>query len=65
MAERVELYRDREGGWRWRRVAVNEEVIAESGEGYVNKLHAVRMAAQLNPDTVIVEVAESAEPAAE
>lgn len=31
------IYRDRLSQWRWRLVAANSRVIADSGEGYYNK----------------------------
>lgn len=37
------IYRDRQGGWRWRLYAANERKIATSGEGYVSKAHCLRM----------------------
>lgn len=47
MARRVELYRDAAGGYRWRVVAGNGNVLATSGEGYVNRDHAEEMASTL------------------
>lgn len=37
-----ELYRDRAGEWRWRLVAANGNIIADSGEGYRSKQGAKR-----------------------
>ncbi len=34
---RMEKYRDRQGLWRWRLVASNGRIIADSGEGYNNE----------------------------
>lgn len=34
---RFELYRDAAGEWRWRLRVQNGNIIAESGEGYVNR----------------------------
>lgn len=31
------LYKDTVGQWRWRLVAANNKIIANSGEGYYNK----------------------------
>ena len=31
------VYRDAAGFWRWRLVAANNRIIADSGEGYHNK----------------------------
>ena len=38
------VYRDANNQWRWRLVAANNRIIANSGEGYFNKadcLHAI------------------------
>ncbi|MEW6256837.1 MAG: DUF1508 domain-containing protein [Pseudomonadota bacterium] len=32
-----QLYRDAAGMWRWRLLAANYKIIANSGEGYFNK----------------------------
>lgn len=37
---KYELYSDRAGEYRWRLKADNGQVIADSGEGYVNKSDA-------------------------
>lgn len=37
-----ELYQDRADEWRWRLVAENGNVIADSGEGYASKQGAER-----------------------
>ncbi|GAB2677580.1 YegP family protein [Thalassiella azotivora] len=37
----VELYRDSTGRWRWRFVAVNGRVLADSGEGYWRRRDAI------------------------
>lgn len=39
---RFELYVDTAGEWRWRLVASNDEIIADSGEGYRSKQGAKR-----------------------
>jgi uncharacterized protein YegP (UPF0339 family) len=31
------MYKDVQGYWRWRLVAANNRIIANSGEGYANK----------------------------
>jgi uncharacterized protein YegP (UPF0339 family) len=39
-----EVYTDKSGYWRWRYVASNGRIIADSGEGYYNKadcLHGI------------------------
>ncbi len=42
MAEQAkfELYRDKEGKWRWRFVHRNGNILADSGEGYSRKTDA-------------------------
>lgn len=40
------VYKDRAGYWRWRLVAANNRIVADSGEGYVNKqdcLHGIQL----------------------
>lgn len=38
--DRTELYEDKAGGWRWRRVAPNGEIIADSAEAYTRHADA-------------------------
>lgn len=40
--QRFELFRDAAGEWRWRLVATNGNIIADSGEGYSSKQGAKR-----------------------
>lgn len=43
---RYQIYTDANGHWRWRLVAANNRIIANSGEGYWNKedcLHAISL----------------------
>lgn len=47
---RVQPYRDEGGEYRWRRLADNGNIIADSGEGYVNKRDCLEMAAAQFPD---------------
>ena len=37
------IYQDKQGEWRWRRVAANNKIIATSGEGYKNLNHCFAM----------------------
>lgn len=48
-AERVVVYEDASGEWRWKALAGNNKVIADSGEGYKKKKWAWRMAEFLFP----------------
>ena len=45
--ETAEVYRDAEGDWRWQGRAANGKIVAESGEGYVNRMYAAKMARAL------------------
>ena len=49
--DRVEVFRDQAGEWRWRRLnGQNGQVVSTSGEAYKNLEHALKMTAQLNGD---------------
>ena len=51
-----QIYADRSGEWRWRLVAVNGKVIADSGEGYKNYTDcwdAIQLVAQTDAETPI------------
>jgi uncharacterized protein YegP (UPF0339 family) len=39
---RFVVYQDRAGLWRWRLLAANNRIIADSGEGYASKANALR-----------------------
>jgi uncharacterized protein YegP (UPF0339 family) len=56
---RFELYEDAAGEWRWRLVAANGNIIADSGEGYASKQGAkrgIRSVKSTAPEaTVVVE----------
>jgi uncharacterized protein YegP (UPF0339 family) len=41
---RYVVFQDRSGDWRWRLVAANGRIVADSGEGYVSRSNAVRAA---------------------
>lgn len=45
--DKVEFYRDAAGEWRWRFVRKNGEPMADSGEGYQNKVDCVAAAEYL------------------
>ena len=56
MSERVEVFRDKAGEHRWRHIAVNQNIVSESGEGYVRLIDAVTMAKKENPGVPVFEV---------
>ena len=37
MADKYQIYKDKAGEYRWRYIAANGNIIADSGEGYINK----------------------------
>lgn len=47
MTLHIMFYQDNVHEWRWRAVAGNNEVVADSAEGYVHKNDCVDMAHQL------------------
>lgn len=46
--DQVDVYRDKAGEWRWRRVAPNQQIIADSAEGYVHVEDCYAMARRVN-----------------
>jgi uncharacterized protein YegP (UPF0339 family) len=55
---RYYIYTDSQGYWRWRLVAANNRVIADSGESYHNKndcLSAIGLVMATNPKTPVYE----------
>ena len=52
------VYQDTKKGWRWRLKARNGRIIADSGEAYKSRAHALRMVAKmltLDYDTPVVK----------
>jgi uncharacterized protein YegP (UPF0339 family) len=39
---KLELYKDKHGDWRWRTIAANGKVTADSGEGYKRRAGAIK-----------------------
>jgi uncharacterized protein YegP (UPF0339 family) len=52
MSDKTVIYQDKAGEWRWKRIAGNGEIIADSGEGYTRLSDAERAASRafLAPD---------------
>lgn len=42
MKPRFKVYQDKSGQWRWRLLAANNRIIADSAEGYASKRNAER-----------------------
>ena len=56
MAAEFELYKDNAGEYRWRLQAANNEVIADSAEGYKNKgdcQHGIELVRKLAPSVPV------------
>lgn len=45
--DRIQVYKDVAGGWRWRLRASNGRIIADSAEAYTNKAAAIRASERL------------------
>lgn len=55
--DRIELYRDAAGEWRWRAISKNHvDILADSGQGYINRTDCRAMAEGLFPGVEIKEV---------
>jgi uncharacterized protein YegP (UPF0339 family) len=58
VADRVEVYRDFAGEWRWRRKNPNGNIVSDSGEGYVRKSDAIGAAHAVNVDVEDFQILE-------
>lgn len=56
MEDRVVVYDDAAGEYRWKRVAANNEIIADSGEGYQRRTDCLTAAVRANAGPYILEV---------
>lgn len=57
MTDRVEIYKDDNDEWRFRRIAANGEIVA-SGESYRNQVDAAKTARNIFPAVPVVLVDE-------
>lgn len=53
---RIVCYRGADGDWRWRMVAANGRIVADSAEGYRRRGQCVRMAHQIAAGDIQVVV---------
>lgn len=53
----VRYYKDEAGEWRWSAYAANHEKVGDSGEGYKNKDHVIKMVTELFPEVTNVQEA--------
>lgn len=51
--ERVHVYRDKAGKYRWRAFS-GSDIVGESGQGYVRRGYCAGMAKKRNPDAELV-----------
>jgi uncharacterized protein YegP (UPF0339 family) len=51
--DRVDIYKDKAGEWRWRRVASNGRIVSAWGEGSKWRWNCERSAKRVNPGLVI------------
>lgn len=54
----LEAYKDSAHEWRWRRIAENGRIVADSGEGYQNKQDCLNMAVEQFPEDEVIEIEE-------
>jgi uncharacterized protein YegP (UPF0339 family) len=55
---RLQVYEDKHGEWRWRLRAPNGRIIADSAEGYVNRSGALRAARKLIGTPIALEAGQ-------
>lgn len=55
-ADVVEVYKDDEGQWRWRRIAPNGEKVSGSEEGFEHRQHAIESAEKYNEATFVLRI---------
>jgi uncharacterized protein len=60
MAANFELYKDAKGEYRWRLVASNGQIIANSGEGYKAKDSALNGIESVKKNAPIAKIEEKA-----
>ena len=54
------VYKSRNGEWRWRLVARNGKIVANSGEGYKSRAHTLRMIAKVMSLSSYTQVVQDA-----
>jgi len=54
--DRVVVYEDRAGDWRWKRVSDNGRTIADGSEGYENRSDCMDQARKVNKTPYILDV---------
>ncbi len=53
---RIHIYQDTAGKWRWSLKARNNRIIADSGEGYSERRHAIRAAIALKKTAAVAVI---------
>lgn len=57
----VRVFQDKQGKWRWSRVAGNGEIIADSGEGYEHRVDCMDSMVAVNRQPFMLEIVGDAE----
>jgi uncharacterized protein len=52
---KIQVYKDNSGEWRWRLVAQNGNIVADSGEGYQNRQDAISEVEKIKNSPVELE----------
>jgi len=60
--DRVEVYTDVHGEYRWRRVANNNQIVSDSAEGFVKHSYALESAGAYNKDVTDIRDLTQEEP---
>jgi len=47
--EKVAIYKDESGDWRWKALSANNRIVASAGEGLRNRMYARKVAHDLYP----------------
>ena len=57
---KFQFYQDDKGEWRWRLVAHNGKILADSGEGYVNRAAMLKTVKRIKEGIANVRLPEEA-----
>lgn len=56
---KFQIYQDKAGEWRWRLLASNGNIVADSGEGYTTKVACLDTIDRIKTASVSAEVVET------
>jgi uncharacterized protein YegP (UPF0339 family) len=49
LVEKIAIYKDESGDWRWKAIAGNNKIVASAGEGLRNRMYARKVVSDLYP----------------